>query len=251
MKWFSKFHALIFIVVCISMLLCGCWEHWRNVGTSPGWIAKYYTLGNNSDSRNLGTQVEVTVDKLAITISPDYPNALYASALNDNDADSKYYALCEKYGDIKPGGFLLRLSVSDGTNRLFVDKWKGRDALVEQIDNIEVTADICWDSGHPKGILLNDIFEIRYGTYYPFVQSGWSLDEPLTFVTKPLDELQAGEMKLLCPSLKMYTTKLPELETGSYTLTITLYYDTGKTSSYKFAMSNEPSNRKDSDTCKL
>lgn len=239
------------ILVCISMLLCGCWEHWRNVGTSPGWIAKYYTLGNNSDRRNLGTQVEVSIDKLSIMISPDYQNALYASALNNNDVDSKYYALCEKYGDIKSGGFLLRRAISNGTRALYVDKWCAACAIVEQIDNIEVTADICWDSGHPKGILLNDIFEIRYGTYYPFVQSGWSLDEPLTFVTKPLDELQAGEMKLLYPSFSVYTTKLPELETVSYTLTVKLYYDTGENSLYKFAMSNELSKRTDEDTCKL
>ena len=239
------------ILVCISMLLCGCWEHWRDVGTSPGWIAEYYTLGNNSDNSNLGTQVEVTVNKLSIMISPDYQNALYASALDDNDADSKYYALCEKYGDIKSGGFLLRRAISNGTHALYVDKWCAACAIVEQIDNIEITADIRWDSEHPERVLLNDIFEIRYGTYYPFVQSGWSLDEPLTFVTKPLDELQVGEMKLLYPSFNVYTTKLPELETGSYTLTVKLYYDTGENSLYKFAMLNELSKRTDEDTCKL
>lgn len=92
-------------------------------------------------------------------------------------------------------------------------------------------------------------------TYYPFVQSKWSLNEPLTHVVKPLGELQAGDLKLLQAvgnsGITLRTTKLPELDGDSYALTIKLYFDTGKTSSYTFAMSAEPSVRLNEETNRL
>ena len=92
-------------------------------------------------------------------------------------------------------------------------------------------------------------------TYYPFVQSKWSLNEPLPHVVKPLGELQAGDLKLLQAvgnsGITLRTTKLPELDGNSYTLTVKLYFDTGKTSSYTFAMSAEPSVRLNEETNRL
>ncbi len=243
----KRFIVSILILTCAPLMLLSCWEHWRIEGISPGWIAEYYSLGENLGNCNRGTCVGIDVDMLSIAISPDF--LVGPDAVAGNSAE--YYALCEKYGDINPNGFVLRRAISNGTMALYVDKWPGEAAIAEQIDNIEMTADVRWDSEHPEGTLLNDIFELRYSTYYPFVQSGWSLDEPLTYIAKPLDELQAGEMKLLSTRFYMHTAKLPELETESYTLTVKLYFDTGKTSTYKFAMSNEPSTRYHGDTCKL
>lgn len=133
----------------------------------------------------------------------------------------RYYALCEKFGDIKPDGFTCY-------SNNFSDY---PFACFEIVNAISITSDSDWNADHPAGTSLNDLFDITYYTYYPYVSNRYTGEE-LSEITKPLTELQHAEMKLIQHFIYLVCATRPTDELR-HTLTISFELDTDRTATYE------------------
>lgn len=226
----KKYLTILVVAAGALLILCGCpMSGWNDIGVSPGWIESYYSIKNNFKNG----KINVDDVKLSVTISA---GSFYASASDYiYNGEQKYYELCEKYGDLKPGGFLLRQYI-DPTGLVtarYMGDYAVETAIAELITGIEITTEYPWDADHPQGSSLNDIFDVEYVTFYPFVQSGWILDEPKTFVHKPLEDLCAGDLKLLSSDGIVLSTSVMPPAGERCQLTVKLLFDTGVLSTYR------------------
>lgn len=215
---------MILLLSLGGLILSGCVieEVWYE-GISPGFIGEYYSVND----RKSEIKVSVASGQLSVAISA---GSVYTSVYDYiRNGDRKYYELCEKYGDLKPGGFLYRECMSPSwlMGRRYMGDYPVIGALVETISGINITTFYRWDEAHPAGSSLNDIFTIKYVTYYPFIQSGWSLENPATLVEKPLSELCGSDLKLLSVSgMTLHTSVLPTLDEWCQ-IAVELVFDTG------------------------
>ena len=86
----------------------------------------------------------------------------------------------------------------------------GPSCLSENFSSIEVTTRTDFDAKHPAGTSINDLLEIRYRTYKPFVERGYQGKDSIT-VTTPLNELNYKELGLIYNYfIVLYFTKGPE-----------------------------------------
>ena len=182
----------------------------------------------------IGTYVYFNPDKAILTydnggcsmlLEPAYMNVYvnsYNFVFNSNPSlEERYYALCEKFGDIKPDGFTC-----SSYNHLPYPI-----AYFEIVNTIAITSNADWNADHPAGTSLNDLFDITYHTYYPYVSNRY-VGEELTTVTKPLTELQYDEMKLIQLDISLMCSSLPT-EFEHHTLTISFELDTDRTATYE------------------
>ena len=182
----------------------------------------------------IGTYVYFNPDKAILTydnggcsmlLEPAYMNVYvnsYNFVFNSNPSlEERYYALCEKFGDIKPDGFTC-----SSYNHLPYPI-----AYFEIVNTIAITSNADWNADHPAGTSLNDLFDITYHTYYPYVSNRY-VGEELTTVTKPLTELQYAEMKLIRTFMNLDCSTLPT-ESERHTLTISFELDTDRTATYE------------------
>lgn len=103
-------------------------------------------------------------------------------------------------------------------------------AVVNHPAYIEITCDNDWDQNHPAKSNLNDLFDITYYAYWPFIKSHYNTthlesdsNEALP-VTKPLTELEQDDLKLLSITglFKLETTRIPQTP-GRYNISICAY----------------------------
>ena len=228
----KKYCIVLYLSLC-CMMLSGCDKKvWYEIGTSPGWIAEYYSISKYFLGPQYGFKprpASMNIDNGKLNITNITRGTQYASAQNYiKSGDQKYYDLCVKYGDLKPGGFLYR-ALYDPKETDYMGNYAAESAFAETISGIDITTAYFWDTEHPAGSSLNDIFDIKYATFYPFVQGGWSAKNPRTVVEKPLSELCEDDLKMVSTEgITLSTSVLPPYVEDCY-LTVTLTLDTGET----------------------
>lgn len=206
------------IIITLLLSLVGC--EVRKVGFRAGYISCYMYF--NPDEIN----VIYESGTASIELSSSNPNRdIYVDShsfvFGDNPLlAERYYALCEKFGDIKSDGFVCY----DPSYSIYPF------ACFEIINRVSVTSDNDWDTEHPAGSLLNDIFTITYYTHYPYIINGYT-GEHITEVTKPLSELQDDEMKLIQYFIHLSCT-MPSTAAQHHTLTVSFDLDTDRTATY-------------------
>lgn len=206
------------LIAALMLSLVGC--EIVKTGTRTGYISSY--LYFNLD------RIDVTYkqDDFLLFLRPKNPNHnTYVNAesfiFEDNPSlAERYYALCEKFGDIKPGGFTCYSTPGSGYPF----------ACFEVVKKISITSDSDWSAYRPAGTLLNDLFTITYYTYYPYICNNYT-GEDITEVTKPLAELQEDEMKLIQHFIYLNSSVFP-VGILNHTLTISFELDTGRTATY-------------------
>lgn len=104
-------------------------------------------------------------------------------------------------------------------------------AVITELTDIVITSNNEWGDSIPTGSNLNELFDITYSSFYPFINNNYNknyLEEDNEFeampITKPLTELGSNDMKLLSISnLFTLTTKHLPQTPGPYGLTICAY----------------------------
>ncbi len=93
------------------------------------------------------------------------------------------------------------------------------------LNTINVTADKNFDSEHPAGTSLNDIFTLEYASAWNLIQSNYDTNINIRQNGKP-QTIPLSEFKPLilpCHDMTLYFNKLPE-KLGTYEFTITFDY---------------------------
>jgi len=136
--------------------------------------------------------------------------------------DQKYYDLCVKYGDLKPDGQNCHVDSSGFSGT-------GSASFAEAIDEIHITSSEEWNATHAAGASLDDIFEVEYDSYMPYIRNNYT-GEPLSHFCKTLTEIQPGDM-YLSNDITLNTESRPTAA-QQHTLTVTFVLDTGETIEY-------------------
>lgn len=90
------------------------------------------------------------------------------------------------------------------------------------LSNISITADRDFDDTHPKGTLLNDLFQISYSRFYQYIKSGYKPKERLnSFALDSIAELSTFKGVALFPNYTFLIFK-QQPAPGKYTFTVTL-----------------------------
>ena len=206
------------IIFTLLLSLAGC--EVRKVGFRAGYISCYMYF--NPDEINV-TYESGTV---SIELSSSNPNRdIYVDShsfvFGDNPLlAERYYALCEKFGDIKSDGFVCY----DPSYSIYPF------ACFEIINSVSIVSDNDWNAEHPAGTLLNDMFSIRYCTFYPYISNNYT-GQTYTLVTTSLSELLEDEMKLIQNSVRLDCATLPTAS-QHHVLTIAFELDTDRTATY-------------------
>lgn len=216
-KQLSKY---VILAIC-AFILCGCPKMvYTDYGISPGYICYYYKF-KRTEGDNTTKGLQYTYDKqnrkfvLATTWSAFYE---YASAIgyiyrDRNDERAVYDELCRRYNDIYYNKQIHIRSDCGGKHDISIAGGGSPTAVCDTIVGIEIYTISGWDAKHKAGALLNDIFEIEYSTFTPYIASRYTLASPYTAVVKSLDELAENELasQLLDPEITLSTTSLPTI----------------------------------------
>ena len=110
----------------------------------------------------------------------------------------------------------------------------------EKICSINIKSDLAWDTAHPAGDSLNDLFTIDFESLYPYIKQGWVDYPTFTHISKPLSQLEEEDLMLLRinstyeenkTDITLTTSTLPTT-TGTHTIFVTLTLDTGEKIEY-------------------
>ncbi|MDE7130059.1 MAG: hypothetical protein K2O07_07140 [Alistipes sp.] len=147
---------------------------------SPGYIFMY---GNLSEIKTYSSYIQ---DRTVLL----YIHTTYYTGAEDYllSGDQRYYDLCVKYGDLKPGGQNCHVEYGGFFG-------SGAVAIAEAIDAIHITSSEDWDSEHTAGTLLDDIFFVEYDSYYRYIRNNYT-GEPVEHCSKPLADIRPGDMYL-------------------------------------------------------
>ena len=233
----------IFIPIVALLVLCSCFLGAKNIEIdAPGYVSYYI---NMCKCRIMATS-EIEDGALSINI---VLYAQQASSVNDyaqHKTKSHYYKICQKYDDLYYNQHIEYSTIPGMSYN------NGVSAFAESVTGISIVSDDNWDSEHPSGTPLNDIFSVKYVTLYPYVQSHYKAEEIRTSVDIPLSDIADNDLKMLVPYkivefdkymqtgsglvkagsafLELYTDKLPKKRLQS--LHITLTTDEGKNIEY-------------------
>lgn len=210
-----KFKTLIISTCAIIFSICACNKR-PITYQSPGYIALYYSIvGTANVSYGDSTNPTITFWFSDITIYTGAKEYIFSK-------DQRYYDLCVKYGDLKPGG-----------ETCYNEDWgfitSGAVAIAEAIDEIHITSSAEWDSTHAAGASLDDIFAVEYISYMPYIRNNYT-GEPRTHCKKYLAEIQPGDL-YLSAQISFKTESLPTTA-QQHTLTVVFVLDTGETREY-------------------
>lgn len=208
-------------IIILLLSLAGC--DIVQTGTRPGYIYSYVYFDT--------PQSRVTYDMETLTIllytKPAISMGTYATGLDyafgQAPRKDRYYDLCQKFGDINPDGY----PCSD------FDTILTPEASFEIVRRVTIVSDNDWNAEHPADTPLNDMFTIRYYSYFPYVSSHYThTGSPLKLFSKPLPDLQPDEMKLIINNIELKCSSLPT-ESEHHTLTISFELDTDRTATYE------------------
>lgn len=209
----------VFIAISLLSLLAGCdipKERYR-----PGYISSYHYF-NPHDTKVFYQQDTFTINCSNNNEFEDIYVTSHNYLFGNNTTLAQcYYELCKKFGDISENGFLT----SNLDNGLI--PW----ASFEIVKHVSVVSDNDWSTDRAAGKSLNDMFTIRYFSYFPYISSRYT-GAPLTSFTKPLSDLKEDEMKLIMNNIELSCTTLPTAS-QHHTLTISFDLDTDRTATYE------------------
>lgn len=214
------------IITILMMSAIACWReesafvHY----TSPGYMAAYYTISAPGLNRK-----PIEVETSGHTLRIDVLNFnRYASNIGYlRYGDTKYYDLCIKYGDLKPGGQSVKYYSVGGSDYTL---GSGAVAFAEAIDRLHIRSSEAWDANHGAGDLLDDVFNVKYITYMPFIRGGYTGD-PQTQIERRISEITPGEL-VLVREVHLTPAVFPS-DSQRQKLTVEFVLDTGETIAYE------------------
>ena len=213
-------HKILYILYTV-LILASC-EVRQPAQKVPGSIEKYYSCRDGSGSCEVAVLNDecILAFKLGTYLTSDYEYAF------GNDKTT-YYELCAKYGDMIPDGRWC-FDSGGGNNDMY------GDALAESVRAIHITSDAAWDDEHDAHALLDDIFVVRYSSFWPYVQNGWS-GEYLTYFEKRISDMSDNDLYFISYVLELSTTSVPTVAV-QHTLAVDFLLDTGETVAYEAAV---------------
>jgi hypothetical protein len=242
----------IFVIVLATLVMCGCWRPTVFENDFPYYkvnatIEHYFCLNrDNNYPRPTRGALLVTTDKKQLNIDifiwgPDIVASMVDFAQEKGTAE-KYAELREKFGDFNPewsGLYVPEIENPVPDDALFEDVYNVVGpanyiyACCEKICALTVTSSAEWDSAHPAGASLNDLFDIDFYSVYPYIKRGFT-GEVLNHQQKPLQELAKDDLWLCSHAITrpvLSTTSLPATS-GTHTIFVTLTLDTGEKIEY-------------------
>jgi len=207
---------LYIISICAIIFSISACDKSPTTYKSPGYIAEYYSIAGMADESYVSTANG--------TLTFLFSGEIYYTGAKEYifSKDQRYYDLCIKYGDLKPGGEIC-----------YKERWgfidSGAVAIAEAIDELHITSSAEWDATHAAGASLDDIFEVEYVSYMPYIRNNY-IGEPRTHCKKYLAEIQPGDL-YLSAQIAFKTECLPTAA-QQHTLTVTFVLDTGETIEY-------------------
>ena len=206
----------IFIVLFL-LSLSGC--DITHTGTRPGYIYAYVYF-DVPDSK-------VIYDSETFTIRLYRKKSLIGTYTDGQDygfgkspRKDRYYELCNKFGDIN----------SDGYPCSSRDVILTPEASFEIVRHVSIVSDNDWNANLMAGTPLDEIFTIRYFSYFPYISNRYT-GAPLTSFTKTLSDLKDDEMKLILCNIELNCNSMPT-DSHHHTLTISFDLDTDRTVTY-------------------
>lgn len=211
----SRILHTIYMCLCVTLLsACIKPDSQLKYYKSPGYIFRYLNIDKivNYPMYAFNRKALLYIDYTLYTSIETY--------ILKND--QHYYELCVKYGDLKPGGYIIRREYG---------AFEGSGAIViaEAIVEIHITSSENWDAEHATGTLLDDIFEVEYDSYMPYIRSNYT-GEPRTHFRKTLADIQPGDMYLSTDIT--FNTESRPTAAQQHTLTVTFVLDTGESIEY-------------------
>ena len=183
---------------------------------SPGYMFLYTNISS------IGTAPTYIVNQRATALLCVYGGYYTGAEAYLLSNDQRYYDLCVKYGDLKPGGQNCHVDSSGFSGT-------GSVSFAEAIDEIHITSSEEWDAQHAAGVPLDDIFEVEYDSYMPYIRNNYE-GEPRTHFCKTLTDIQPGDMYLSTDIT--FNTQSRPAAAQQHTLTVVFVLDTGETREY-------------------
>lgn len=216
-------HFYPIMLLCV-FLLTGCWsnpfidwsDHSNDMSKHPalGFITQYHTINNNIIIHKRNDIPHLTIDFSTFRDNLD-------TCVADHFKDKEYNQIKAKYGDTK-------------------EYWEWCDpndiAYSESITSIEIITNNYWDSTHPAGSNINDLFDVKYATYKYYVDSGFddSIFEGYNrevWEERCVAELKRDDMWFIHTSFQLIC-KHPHEGNEIHPISVTLELDTGRKQTY-------------------
>ena len=239
----------IFVIVLATLVMCACWNEKYEDIVTYGTVGEYITINRNNTQIDVFNTpsykvlaVETENNKATIKLSIRYRDItnIVVHALGEDDGI--YQECIERFGDYNPNQVTVGFSMSAGgwyvesnpTMLLFYN------CAYEKICSINIKSDLAWDTAHPAGDSLNDLFTIDFESLYPYIKQGWVDYPTFTHISKPLSQLEEEDLMLLKinstlyvnnPDILLISEKLPTTA-GTHTIFVTLTLDTGEKIEY-------------------
>ena len=234
-----------------SAIMCSCgeWFEKKDDIITYGTVGEYITINRNNTQIDVFDTpsykvlaVETENNKATIKLSIRYRDItnIVVHALGEDDGI--YQECIERFGDYNPNPVTVGFSMSAGgwyvesnpTMLLFYN------CAYEKICSINIKSDLAWDTAHPAGDSLNDLFTIDFESLYPYIKQGWVDYPTFTHISKPLSQLEEEDLMLLRinstyeenkTDITLTTSTLPTTA-GTHTIFVTLTLDTGEQIEY-------------------
>ncbi|MBQ2993622.1 MAG: hypothetical protein IJE21_06955 [Alistipes sp.] len=229
-----------FILILLGIFICnGCYEEKSPYPSYHIEATVAFYIGINRSNINEFAPRDVVVANvdngkidLGLFISRNLVASIIDFALGEGTAE-QYAELREEFGDFNPNfcsvyspppRYIGTMSPQYQVSGLYF-YWY---VLCEKICALTVTSSADWDSAHPAGASLNDLFDIDFYSIYPYIKRGFTGDV-LTYQQKPLSELAEGDLWLCAADYEIHllSASLPVIG-GTHTIFVTLTLDTGE-----------------------
>ena len=177
------------ILLLASIVIVNSWDAWT-IGTEPKYIESIVVAFNEYDS------AEAVLTKSAdeygyiqrYDISIDYQINRIVKYDTSSEKDKLWFkSKCDKYGD-------------NHYNQNIVDKnTPTYSCTIPDINAIHVTSEEAFDNDHPKGVFIDDCFDIYYKDLKNIIESDYSILSSRVN-TKPLNTITKDDMSMLTSS---------------------------------------------------
>ena len=204
--------------IILLLSLAGC--DIPQTGTRPGYIYAYVYLDTPDNKVTYEPETLTILLYKKPSLSGTYADGL-DYAFGKGTRKDRYYDLCQKFGDINPDGYPCSSE----------DLILTPEASFEIVRQVTIVSDNDWNAEYPAETPLNDLFTIKYYSYFPYISSRYT-SAPLTSFTKALPDLQPDEMKLILNNIELSCSTMPT-ESERHTLTISFELDTDRTATYE------------------
>lgn len=152
----------------------------------------------------------------------------------DEQQRQRFHDLCSKYGDVHYNGYMkIERRSTTGIYSLYDQNGLKEPicATSEVITGVEIVSDMAWDATHPAGTSLNDLFDITYYSFAPYIASGYDAEIfKLTYgYTMALSDITAETLSALDANrtIKFFAPYPASGDAG--TLAVTVSLDSGET----------------------